>query len=81
MLPGATDGDSMILAFHTAQDAVQFCLDAQRQLLAAPWPQALLARPEAGVVWVLLPSEMERAYAMAARGGGSAAVSWIMSWD
>ncbi|CAH0478213.1 unnamed protein product [Peronospora belbahrii] len=37
----ATAGDSFQLAFHTIQDAVEYCLDAQMQLLNAKWPKRL----------------------------------------
>jgi class 3 adenylate cyclase len=38
----ATEGDSFILAFHSASDALAFALDAQQQLLVANWPKDLL---------------------------------------
>jgi class 3 adenylate cyclase len=38
----ATEGDSFIVAFHTADNALRFCLDAQTRLLEAAWPEELL---------------------------------------
>ncbi|KAG1672360.1 hypothetical protein FOA52_010978 [Chlamydomonas sp. UWO 241] len=43
----ATEGDAFIMAFHTATDAVSFCLAVQEQLMAAEWPAALLAHASA----------------------------------
>jgi hypothetical protein len=39
----ATEGDSFILAFHTAHDAVLFSSQLQQELLTAPWPPDLLS--------------------------------------
>lgn len=36
-----TAGDSFQLAFHTIQEAVEYCLDTQIQLLNAKWPKEL----------------------------------------
>ncbi|KAL3664280.1 hypothetical protein V7S43_010607 [Phytophthora oleae] len=36
-----TAGDSFQLAFHTIQEAVEYCLEAQIQLLNAKWPKKL----------------------------------------
>ncbi|KAG7385123.1 PH domain leucine-rich repeat-containing protein phosphatase 2 [Phytophthora pseudosyringae] len=36
-----TAGDSFQLAFHTIQEAVEYCLEAQLQLLNAKWPKDL----------------------------------------
>ncbi|OWZ12222.1 hypothetical protein PHMEG_00014648 [Phytophthora megakarya] len=36
-----TAGDSFQLAFHTIQEAVEYCLEAQLQLLNAKWPKSL----------------------------------------
>ncbi|GIL74684.1 hypothetical protein Vretimale_2319 [Volvox reticuliferus] len=43
----ATEGDSFILAFHRPDRALGFALAAQEALLAADWPQDLLASPHA----------------------------------
>ncbi|KAG1672364.1 hypothetical protein FOA52_010982 [Chlamydomonas sp. UWO 241] len=43
----ATEGDAFIMAFHTATDAVSFCLAVQEQLMAAEWPAQLLAHASA----------------------------------
>eukprot|EP00798_Chlamydomonas_sp_ICE-L_P011265 gene11265-18891_t len=48
----ATEGDSFILAFHTAQDAVMFSAESQEALMLAPWPQALLQHPLCAPVYV-----------------------------
>ncbi|GIM07985.1 hypothetical protein Vretimale_11962, partial [Volvox reticuliferus] len=40
----ATEGDSFILAFLTARQAVAFAMDLQAQLLVQPWPEMLLAQ-------------------------------------
>ncbi|KAG2444126.1 hypothetical protein HYH02_009066 [Chlamydomonas schloesseri] len=48
----ATVSDSFILAFATATDAAQFALGLQRALLAARWPQELLAVPACAPVYV-----------------------------
>jgi predicted ATPase/class 3 adenylate cyclase len=42
-----TQGDSFMVAFPSALDAVRWCLDVQEVLLDAPWPEELLAEPEA----------------------------------
>jgi class 3 adenylate cyclase len=41
----ATEGDSFILAFHSAKDAVLFSMELQQALLAAAWPAELLSHP------------------------------------
>ncbi|KAG2487560.1 hypothetical protein HYH03_013839 [Edaphochlamys debaryana] len=38
-----TEGDSFVAAFHTACSALDFCMELQKALLEAPWPQELLA--------------------------------------
>jgi predicted ATPase/class 3 adenylate cyclase len=45
-----TQGDSFMVAFRTALDAVRWCLDVQEVLLDAPWPEEILAEPEAAPV-------------------------------
>jgi hypothetical protein len=40
-----TEGDSIIVAFHTVVDATRAALASQEALLAADWPQELLAHP------------------------------------
>ena len=47
----ATEGDSFIIAFHSVDAAVNFCLEAQESLLDQPWPEALLHSPECKEVW------------------------------
>jgi adenylate cyclase len=37
------NGDGFMIAFPTAQSAIQFCLDVQESLLDEEWPSALLA--------------------------------------
>ncbi|DBA04273.1 TPA: hypothetical protein N0F65_009508, partial [Lagenidium giganteum] len=37
----ATCGDAFQLAFHSIDDAVEYCIAVQMKLLAAPWPRAL----------------------------------------
>ncbi|KAK9829912.1 hypothetical protein WJX72_008611 [[Myrmecia] bisecta] len=39
-----TEGDAFMLAFHTPMDAIAFCLAAQQELLAAPWPVEMLSQ-------------------------------------
>lgn len=45
-----TQGDSFMVAFTSETEAVRWCLEAQRALLEAPWPEALLAEPDAAEV-------------------------------
>jgi hypothetical protein len=40
-----TQGDSIIIGFHTPLDALKAALLAQQALLQASWPEALLAHP------------------------------------
>ncbi|MGZ3460986.1 MAG: ATP-binding protein, partial [Archangium sp.] len=42
-----TQGDSFMVAFGSAVEAVRWCLEAQRELLCAPWPPELLGEPDA----------------------------------
>nr|WP_309243047.1 adenylate/guanylate cyclase domain-containing protein [Hyalangium versicolor] len=42
-----TQGGSFMVAFASAGRAVRWCLEAQKALLEAPWPEELLAQPEA----------------------------------
>ncbi|KAG2441834.1 hypothetical protein HXX76_003442 [Chlamydomonas incerta] len=53
----ATEGDSFILAFASANDCVRFCLHVQEALGSpeTPWPAELLASPLAGVVTLQPP--------------------------
>jgi predicted ATPase/class 3 adenylate cyclase len=46
-----TQGDSFMVAFASVVEAVRWCLRAQEALLKAPWPEALLAEPDAAEVW------------------------------
>ncbi|CAG9466706.1 unnamed protein product [Pedinophyceae sp. YPF-701] len=46
-----TEGDSYLIAFHTASDAVAYCATVQLALYAAPWPEedeGVFARPPVG---------------------------------
>eukprot|EP01060_Flectonema_neradi_P009698 TRINITY_DN168_c1_g1_i1.p1 TRINITY_DN168_c1_g1~~TRINITY_DN168_c1_g1_i1.p1 ORF type:complete len:1756 (+),score=296.81 TRINITY_DN168_c1_g1_i1:117-5384(+) len=38
-----TEGDAFMVSFHTERDAAFFCLDAQLQLVNAPWSEQLLS--------------------------------------
>lgn len=40
-------GGAFMLCFPSPVDAVRWCLEAQQALLEAPWPEELLAQPEA----------------------------------
>ncbi|KAG2486621.1 hypothetical protein HYH03_014678 [Edaphochlamys debaryana] len=62
----ATEGDSFILAFHSPQAAMLFCLVAQEQLTALAWPQELLQVDCCRPVWV-----REASRTAAAAPGGS----------
>jgi predicted ATPase/class 3 adenylate cyclase/Flp pilus assembly protein TadD len=42
-----TEGDAFMVAFRDSPSACRFCLLAQQRLIHAPWPAALLRRPEA----------------------------------
>lgn len=42
-----TQGDSFMVAFPSALEAVRWCLEAQEALLHAPWPPGILAHPQA----------------------------------
>jgi predicted ATPase/class 3 adenylate cyclase len=42
-----TQGGSFMIAFPSPVDAVDWCLGVQEALLQAPWPEELLAQPEA----------------------------------
>ncbi|MET0403143.1 MAG: adenylate/guanylate cyclase domain-containing protein [Cystobacter sp.] len=44
-----TQGDSFMVAFASVVSAVRWCLEAQRALLEAPWPESLLGEPDACV--------------------------------
>ncbi|KAF5841954.1 hypothetical protein DUNSADRAFT_10125 [Dunaliella salina] len=41
------EGDSFVMSFHDASDAVRFCLQVQERLLQLPWPPKLLSIPQA----------------------------------
>ncbi|WP_075006301.1 ATP-binding protein [Stigmatella aurantiaca] len=45
-----TQGDSFMVAFPSALEAVRWCLEVQEVLLSAPWPPELLEEPEAAEV-------------------------------
>lgn len=45
------EGDAFIISFHTAVDALLWCLTAQQQLLDIDWPTELLAHPECAPVY------------------------------
>ncbi|WNG22552.1 ATP-binding protein [Cystobacter fuscus] len=44
-----TQGDSFMVAFASVVEAVRWCLEAQQALVEAPWPEVLLAEPDARV--------------------------------
>ncbi|GFR40647.1 hypothetical protein Agub_g1232 [Astrephomene gubernaculifera] len=48
----ATEGDSFIIAFQTADDAVCFCALFQQELLLVPWPPELLMLEGCKPVWM-----------------------------
>lgn len=45
-----TEGDAFMVAFTTAEAGAKWCIDTQRRLLAAAWPERLLDQAEACVV-------------------------------
>jgi hypothetical protein len=45
-----TQGDSFMVAFPAVGEAVRWCLETQWRLLHAPWPEEILAEPEAAEV-------------------------------
>lgn len=45
-----TEGDAFMVAFGDSLQAVRWCLTAQERLVAAPWPQELLAMSDAAAV-------------------------------
>ncbi|WNG41765.1 AAA family ATPase [Archangium violaceum] len=45
-----TQGDSFMVAFASAVEAVRWCLEVQQALLRAPWPEELLAELDAAEV-------------------------------
>lgn len=45
-----TEGDAFMVAFHTAVDALLWCLSVQRGLLDLDWPDDLVALPYASTV-------------------------------
>ncbi|KAG2434837.1 hypothetical protein HXX76_007722 [Chlamydomonas incerta] len=47
-----TEGDSFLLAFHTAQNALVFCLRVQEELVGLAWPEELLQVDVCRPVWV-----------------------------
>lgn len=49
----ATEGDSFILAFSAANDALRFGLAVQQELLEAPWPAALLQAEGCASFWMM----------------------------
>jgi len=46
-----TQGGAFMLAFSSPVEAVRWCLEAQEALLRAPWPEEILAQPEAAEEW------------------------------
>jgi hypothetical protein len=38
-------GDGFMAAFHTAAQALTFCMEVQNVLLGAPWPEGILETP------------------------------------
>ncbi len=47
----ATEGDSFIMGFHTATDALSFATDLQHSLLTQSWPAEVLNFELAKPVW------------------------------
>jgi predicted ATPase/class 3 adenylate cyclase len=45
-----TEGDAFKVAFSSPVDALRFCDEVQSVLIDAPWPDELLAQPDASVV-------------------------------
>jgi len=43
-----TEGDAFMVAFSRPQHALAWCCDVQQALMTLPWPDALLAQPQAG---------------------------------
>jgi class 3 adenylate cyclase len=43
-----TEGDAFFVAFWNARDAINYCLQVQRDLLVASWPDAILKDERAG---------------------------------
>ncbi|KAG1667756.1 hypothetical protein FOA52_016195 [Chlamydomonas sp. UWO 241] len=58
----ATEGDAFIMAFHTATEAVSFCLSVQEQLMAAEWPAELLAHASACEVFATPTRQLRLEY-------------------
>ncbi|KAL6760532.1 hypothetical protein V8C86DRAFT_1096930 [Haematococcus lacustris] len=48
----STEGDSFLIAFHTAVDALLFAVDLQEELLQCDWPLELLQHTACAPVWV-----------------------------
>ncbi len=48
-----SQGDSIIMGFHTPLDALRAALAAQEGLLQAAWPEALLAHPLCAPLYAL----------------------------
>mmetsp|Transcript_22804 Transcript_22804/g.59590 ORF Transcript_22804/g.59590 Transcript_22804/m.59590 type:complete len:2664 (-) Transcript_22804:127-8118(-) len=46
------EGDSFVMSFHDASDAVRFCLQVQDGLLHLPWPPKLLSVPQTAFVYM-----------------------------
>lgn len=45
------EGDAFVVSFHTAVEAVLWCLAVQEQLLEADWPLELLQHPECAPIY------------------------------
>ncbi|KAG2446063.1 hypothetical protein HXX76_000665 [Chlamydomonas incerta] len=66
----ATEGDSFILAFHTPQAAVLFCLAAQEELARIVWPQELLQDDTCKPLWVRgAPKQQQQQQELSAHAG------------
>jgi class 3 adenylate cyclase len=48
----STEGDSFIVAFHNAFDALSFARTVQLELLKVTWPHELMERSPCEPVWV-----------------------------
>lgn len=49
-----TEGDSFMIAFSSALDAVRFCLETQKSLLLAEWPEKLLYNSGKNTTFILV---------------------------
>ena len=45
-----TEGDALVLAFHSAAEAIHFCFEVQMDLLQTSWPRELLRHSKCAIV-------------------------------